>query len=161
MAAESFPRVALYFENSILAPDLPLLSAASAVVTKLDRDGPRASVDSPHGFTMNWAGSALLDGAPWAALNGQEIIIPAGKHTLEPAPSKDSPRLTSFNGDIHSAAGSGKRIEIAYSSSSRALATLDCEAAQLSIDGKPFTVTEAGNTLLLPAGDRRAVVICK
>jgi hypothetical protein len=161
MAAEAFPRVALYFENSILAPDLPLLSAASAVVTKIDRDGPRTSVDSPHGFTMNWTGAALLDGAPWAALNGQEILIPAGKHTLEIATKNDSPRLTSFNGDLHSAAGSGKRIEIAYSSTSRALATLDCEAAQLAIDGKPFAVNHTGHTLLLPSGDRRASVICK
>ena len=47
VAAKSFPRVALYFENSILAPDLPLLSSAAACVDKVQQDGRRLIVDSP------------------------------------------------------------------------------------------------------------------
>ncbi len=37
MAAIAFPRVALYFENSILKPDLALLAASSSVVTRYAR----------------------------------------------------------------------------------------------------------------------------
>src|ERR1700741_4919793 len=36
LAAKAFPQVALYFENSILAADLPLLSAAAAGNDKIE-----------------------------------------------------------------------------------------------------------------------------
>src|SRR5205085_4930839 len=48
-AATSFDRVALYFENSLLLADLPLLSAAAAAVTKVERVAGRLVVDSPGG----------------------------------------------------------------------------------------------------------------
>ncbi len=38
-AASSFPRVALYFENSLLPPDLRLLPSAAAVVTRIEALG--------------------------------------------------------------------------------------------------------------------------
>ena len=38
LASTAFPRVALYFENSILKPDLGLLAASSAVVTHYSHD---------------------------------------------------------------------------------------------------------------------------
>jgi hypothetical protein len=41
LAAQSFPRVALYFENSILPPDLPLLASAAASVDKVEQNGSR------------------------------------------------------------------------------------------------------------------------
>ena len=39
-AAASFPRVALYFENSLLPPDLQLLPSAAAAVIALRAHGP-------------------------------------------------------------------------------------------------------------------------
>ena len=48
LASTAFPRVALYFENSILRPDLPFLAAASAVVTKFARTPQRIWVESPE-----------------------------------------------------------------------------------------------------------------
>ena len=39
LASRSFPRVMLYFENSILAPDIPLLPAAISAVTRAERTG--------------------------------------------------------------------------------------------------------------------------
>ena len=45
LASTAFPRVALYFENSILKPDLALLAASSAVVTHVLFEGPPADLD--------------------------------------------------------------------------------------------------------------------
>ena len=62
-ASRSFPRVALYFENSILAPDLPLLAAASAAVTRVERKGKGLVVESSYGCGGTGAGR-------WAAVAG-------------------------------------------------------------------------------------------
>jgi hypothetical protein len=161
LAAESFPRVALYFENSILVPDLPFLSAASAVVTRFEREQSGLKVESPRGFTTAWEGSALVDGIPWAALNGHQIILPGGRHTVRSAEAAEGPRLVAFNGDLISASGSGKQLKIAYSSSGRALATVDCDASQVEVDGKAAEIRQIGHTLVLPAGQRQASVVCK
>ena len=63
VAAQAFPRVALYFENSILAPDLKLLPAAAAVVTRYDETAGKTTIDSPHGVGLTWAGTAKVDGS--------------------------------------------------------------------------------------------------
>src|SRR5205085_8640642 len=41
IASRAFPRVALYFENSILPPDLQLLPAAAAVVNRVEHIGAK------------------------------------------------------------------------------------------------------------------------
>jgi hypothetical protein len=161
LAAESFPRVALYFENSILSPDLPLLSAASAVVTRFERSGGALQVDSPRGFTTAWEGAALVDDVPWAALDGRRIIVPAGKHTIRTGAGGVGARLVGFNGELLFATGSGNRIDIGYSSSSRALATLDCDAAEVTVDGKAVPLHRIGRTVILPAGNRRVSLVCR
>ena len=66
-AAANFSRVALYFENSLLTPDLPLLPSASAAVTRIERTGAEA-FDRFGGWrrrTVEWGG----DGG-WTALAG-------------------------------------------------------------------------------------------
>jgi hypothetical protein len=161
LAAESFPRVALYFENSILAPDIPLLSAASAVVSHFERMGVKLVVDSPRGFSADWSGPAMVDGVPWPAFDGREVILPAGRHVIEPTDSYNGPLLTDFNGDLHSATGAPKHLDLHYSSSSRALAAVNCEVSQLSVDGRPAEPHQVGSTLMLPSGDRRASIVCK
>ncbi len=68
MAATAFPRVTLYFENSILKPDLPLLTAASAVVTSYAQDkvSHRISIDTATDVEVVWpAAGALVDGKAW------------------------------------------------------------------------------------------------
>ncbi|MDP9170190.1 MAG: family 10 glycosylhydrolase, partial [Acidobacteriota bacterium] len=54
LASTAFPRVALYFENSILPPDVAMLAASSAVVTRYSTEGRRLSVDSPQGVELVW-----------------------------------------------------------------------------------------------------------
>src|SRR5207248_8727296 len=53
-AAKSFPRVALYFENSLLPPDLKLLPSAAAAVTRYARAGSQLLIDSAQGVGLPW-----------------------------------------------------------------------------------------------------------
>jgi hypothetical protein len=161
LAAESFPRVALYFENSILVPDLPLLSAASAVVTRFERKNDALIVDSPRGFVTAWEGAASVDEVPWAALDGRRIILPAGRHTIRPAKIETGPHIISFNGDLISASSSERRMTMSYTSSARALATIDCDLAHAEVDGQTVEIHQEGKTLILPSGTRKASVVCK
>ncbi|HUO28785.1 MAG TPA: hypothetical protein VMU80_06195, partial [Bryobacteraceae bacterium] len=106
-AAGAFARVALYFENSILKPDLALLPASAAVVTRAEIIGPKLMIDSPRGVAMLWSGPALVDGAPWPVMNGAELILPAGAHSVEPGGALPDLRVTSFNGGLTSAEADG------------------------------------------------------
>ena len=69
-AAANFPRVALYFENSLLPPDLPLLPSAAAAVTRWrgwDEDG--GGIGGRRGHSVERA--ALVDGQPWPAADAE------------------------------------------------------------------------------------------
>ena len=56
-AAGSFPRVALYFENSLLPPDLKLLPSAAAAVSRMEQMGPKTVIDSWGGVGIPWKGA--------------------------------------------------------------------------------------------------------
>ena len=66
-AAANFSRVALYFENSLLTPDLPLLPSASAAVTRIERAGTKLSIDSVGGVGVPWNGRGA---GGWTAVAG-------------------------------------------------------------------------------------------
>src|SRR5262249_13386320 len=72
-ASHSFPRVALYFENSLLPPDLKLLPSAAAAVTRVERVGPKLVVDSRFGVGVPWKGAAKVDGQPWPVHDGDTL----------------------------------------------------------------------------------------
>ena len=60
-AATNFQRVALYFENSLLPPDLSLPSSAAATVTRIERVGGKTVIDSVSGVGLPWKGAAMVD----------------------------------------------------------------------------------------------------
>src|ERR1035437_5267056 len=69
-AAGSFARVALYFENSLLPPDLKLLPSAAAAVSRIEHMGPKTVIDSAGGVGIPWKGGAKGGGGIWAAPGG-------------------------------------------------------------------------------------------
>jgi hypothetical protein len=157
-AAASFPRVALYFENSLLAPDLPLLSSAAAAVTRIEKIGPKTVVDSPAGVGLPWKGPAAVDGSPWPIADDETVWVPAGAHSVEPAAPSSSPRVLRFNGDLRAARIVGPGIiEFAYQSSSRAIAVLDRPARHIEVDGLPVPPS-GSRTILLPRGQHVVTV---
>ena len=157
LAAKAFPRVALYFENSILPEDVALLASASAGVSRLERDGDRLTVHSVHGTGVAWQGEALVDKRPWPATDGAIVWLPAGSHIIQPSSAAPPFRLLDFNGDLRTASMSEDSIEFSYHSSGRALARIDSAPAAIEIDGaaaSPRTI-EAGRSVLLylPRGE--------
>ena len=135
LAAQAFPQVALYFENSILTPDLPLLASAAATVDKIEQSGSRLVIDSRHGVGVPWRGPALVNGHLWPVRSDTKLWLPAGTSVIEPAPKDSSIRIVDFNGDLGSANASTQGLEFSYQSNARALALLNARPRKIEIDG--------------------------
>ncbi len=159
-AAANFSRVALYFENSLLTPDLPLLPSASAAVTRIERTGAKLSIDSPSGVGVPWIGGAMVDGRLWPADDDTTVWLPAGAHTVEPANGHAPARLLRLNGELRSArALPGGPIEFSYRSDAHAIAVFDRQPRQTLVDGAAFAAESAGpKTLLLPRGEHAVTI---
>ncbi len=156
VAAKAFPRVALYFENSILQQDLPLLGAAAANVDKVEQSGSRLIVDSRYGVGVRWQGPAIVNGRPWPVRDDSTLWIPAGPTVIEPAASELHARILDFNGNLRSASIAPGSLQFSYQSNSRAIAVLNAKPQNVEIDGAPLeskTVASGPNfVLMLPRG---------
>jgi hypothetical protein len=155
-ASHVFPRVAVYFENSILAADVPWLTSAMAVVNRYESDGDELVLDSPGGAGVVWRGAALVDGRVWPAADGETLWLPAGRHKVGPAPRVPAVRLLDLTGELTGAGSLAGGLEFAYRSSARAFAMVDKRPRSVQIDGKAVQakVLDAvyGFTLCLPRG---------
>jgi len=153
-AASHFERVALYFENSLLAPDLNLLSSASAAVSRIEPLGPKTIIESAGGVGLPWKGPAMLDGQIWPAADDETIWIPAGAHSIEKGQTFAGVRLLRLNGELRAArVVDAHTIEFSYRSAGRAIAVLDRGPRKLQVDGEDEPMVAAGPaTLLLPRG---------
>jgi len=156
LASMAFSRVALYFENSILKPDLSLLAASSAVVTSYSSDPKHTTVDSPAGFELAWSGGATLDGKPWPVQSPSAIRVPPGSHSIVRTATRDGIALIDLNATLRSASvqpGGGMVFE--YSSDSRAIARFNRKPLRVEVDGALVGQSEV---LLLPRGDHKVTV---
>ena len=156
MAATAFPRVALYFENSILKPDWQILGAASAVVNSYSKDGQRISITSATDVdVVSTAAGALVDNRPWPFLTKTAVHLPAGPHVVEPAPKRDGITICDLNATLRTASADEKGIRFGYSSDSRAIVSFDRKPAAMQVDGQPFSpecVKSSNCSVLLPRG---------
>ena len=152
LASGAFYRVALYFENSILSPDLALLPAAAAPVQRADRSGDKLSVTAREGVGIGWAGPALVDERSWPVGSDRVVWIPSGPHTIQPAAAKPVLRLVDLNAELNSASGIPGGMEFAYSSDARALAVFETPPASFQIDGVEAHPVMIGNVAMLPRG---------
>ena len=135
-AAANFGRVALYFENSLLPPDLGLLPSAAAAVRRIESLGGKTVVDSELPVGIRWKGPALVDGQPWPALDDRTVWLPAGRHSVEQGGGVGGPRLVRLNGDLEAARWAGPAtLEFSYRSGARAIAVLDRVPKKVEIDG--------------------------
>jgi hypothetical protein len=159
MASGAFARVALYFENSLLKPDLELLPAAAAVVTRYGKDKQKVSEDSPMDVELTWnAADALVDGKTWPMLNKGRVRVPAGSHVIEPGVARDGLRITDLNATLRRAGVEGKRVTFEYSSDSRAIVRFDRKPARVEVDGVALAASCLNGSdcaLLLPRGEHR------
>jgi hypothetical protein len=151
-AAAAFPRVALYFENSIPRVDWGLLSSAVSAVARVERTEKKLVVDSLRGVGVPFAGPARVDGKLWPLADSTTVWLPAGVHTIETADAATPLRVLDLNGDLRSARVIEGGIEFAYQSSSRGMALLDRAPGRVELDGADFRTVMVGNTLVLPRG---------
>jgi hypothetical protein len=151
-ASAAFPRVALYFENSISRVDWPLLAASASNVTRVQHSGSKLLIDSVHGVSVPWQGPATVDGRLWPFADQGRITIPAGLHSIEAAQSAPPIRILDLNAELKSATASAAAIEFAYQSSARAMARLDTTPVHLEIDGAEAAAEMHGSVLILPRG---------
>lgn len=135
LASRSFERVALYFENSILAPDIPLLAAAAAGAPRITPNGDGLEVESSRDVLVAWKGPAKVNGKPWPMWDGEYVRLPAGTHRIEPG--KAGIQVLDLNAKLIGAACDDRGVTIEYESRSRAIVK-----------------TPAG-TQMLPAGRQR------
>jgi hypothetical protein len=152
-AAANFHRVALYFESSLLRPDLSLLPMAAAA-GKLKKQNDVVIVETPVGVGLAWEGAAKVDGKVWAAMDSHTLWLPAGTHRVERSSEAPPIRLLRLNGELVGAATLGtKGIRFSYQSSSRAFAIVDRAPTGIQIDGRAATrQTEDPRNVRLPRG---------
>ncbi len=158
-ASEAFPRVALYFENSIAKQDWPLLASAASTVDRAEQVGGKLVVASLRGAGIPWTGAAMVDGKLWPFANDTTVWLPRGMHAIERAAKQPPNRLLDFNGDMKSAAVIADGIEFAYQSSARAMARLERVPRKLEIDGAEQKPEFAGGVLMLPRGQHLVTVV--
>jgi hypothetical protein len=156
LASQAFPRVALYFENSILPPDLALLPAAAATVEKVEQQDSRWNITSQSGVGMEWSGPVTVDGRVWPVRDASTVWLPAGSHVLESSAKDAAVKLVDFNGKLRSASAASSSMDFSYESNSRALAVVDRRPDALEIDGaaaKPPVLASGANfVVVLPRG---------
>jgi len=176
LASVAFSRVAVYFENSLLKPDLELLPSAAAVVTHYAYSGDRGivTIESPSDIEFSpangrggerWMGGASVDGKPWPFVSNGAIHLPAGRHTVQPAARGAGLSVVDLNARLNSASYlSGGlragRITFDYSSESRAIVRFSRKPSSLEVDGKELNTEcpAAGEcAVMLPRGDHRVL----
>ena len=164
LSSKAFSRVALYFENSILAQDLPLLASSSADVQRVERVANRLVLETPRGVGIPWRGPAMVNGRVWPIADETTLWLPPGPVAVETSSTEPPLRVLDFNGDLKSAAVQGGSVDLAYQSTARAIAILDRRPVRIEIDGAPAqpTLLEAAPgryALLLPRG-QHLVTFC-
>jgi hypothetical protein len=153
-ASQSFQRVALYFENSLLPPDLKLLPSAAAPVTKVERMGEKTIVDARTGIGLPWKGPVMVDSLPWPVKDLVTVWLPPGPHVVEASSIVPPLHIIHLNAELKTArVVNAGAIEFAYRSAARAIAILDRAAARIEIDGVVAQPPSAGPaTIILPRG---------
>jgi hypothetical protein len=157
-ASAAFPKVALYFENSILRQDWALLGSAASTVTRAERSGGKMIVDSLRGLGVPWTGSATVDGRLWPVAGDNVVWLPRGGHVVEASAQRAPLRVLDFSGELKSASVVGGGVEFAYQSSSRAMAWVERRPRRVEIDGVEAPVEWVGDVAMLPRGQHIVVM---
>jgi hypothetical protein len=138
-AAGAFPRVALYFENSIARADWPLLAGAAAGARIEQGPDGGVRVKAAQSVALRWTGCALVNGSRWRVRSGEFLLLPAGSSHIESCGDSAPPVLLDFNGTLHSAEFRDGRLTVHYSSQSRAIAMLADGVARMLPPGEKMS----------------------
>ncbi|MEQ1884496.1 MAG: hypothetical protein ABL967_05495 [Bryobacteraceae bacterium] len=151
-AAVAFPRVALYFENSLVRTDQEWISSAAAAVERAEQVNGKLVIHAKRSVGVPWNGPLLVDGTPWPLTDGTIAWLPAGTHVLETGTEAPRVRVSGINGEITSARIAANATEFAYYSNARVLVMLDGAPGRLEVDGVESAPVMRGEVLVLPRG---------
>ena len=116
-AAASFPRVALYFENSLLPPDLRLLSSAAAAVSRVSVSVERQWSRRAPGWVFRGKEPPKWTALLWPVADEATVWLPAGPHGVETTADRRSLHLLRVNADLKSARYvDSSKVEFTYQS---------------------------------------------
>jgi hypothetical protein len=129
-AAASFGRVVMYLEGTVYRQDFPYVSQAMAAGTDIQpsTDGVRIRTQRPVLVEMRSATETpLLDGNATPFVDGAQVLVPAGTHSLTASRTATRPliQLTRLNADLRSWTATSRSVRFAYSSRARAIAVLN------------------------------------
>lgn len=148
-AAASFSMVLAYFEASIFPRDLDVVSYALAAGAQVADDGAVSSA-RPVSFHTN---AAIVDGQPWPARTGDEVMLPAGTHRVTEGQAPGF-RLSHFTGELLTASyGDTHTINFTYRSGPRAIAIFSPPPHLITVDGA--AISPGGDSVILPSGEHR------
>lgn len=124
-AAEDFPRVALYFENSILDPDWPLVPAAAAAGAEIRAlNEESVEVKSAKPVHLPWTGCAEVGGIEWPVGGEDSILLPAGLHEVKRCEGSARRPVEDLNAVLLGVDRTANGWRIRYESRSRAIVRL-------------------------------------
>lgn len=123
-AAKSFPQVAVYFENSILAPDWDLVAAAASAAQARPLGDGGLEVESAAPLALRWDGCATVDGQPWPVRSHGRLLVPAGRHRVAACREPVEPVLEDFSGNVLRLEHVDGLWRLEYESRARAIAVL-------------------------------------
>jgi hypothetical protein len=156
LATRAFARVALYFENSILNPDVPLLAASAAAPDRVERTGRRFVVESKRSLGVPAPDPVTVNGRLWPFWDGVTAWLPPGAHVLEAAAAKPLLRLIDFNGRLRSMESLANGFEFSYSADARAWAVFDPAPARIEVDERSIP---PGTHIAFPRGQHLVKVL--
>jgi hypothetical protein len=100
-----------------------------------------------------WQGPAEIDGRPWPLQDTRFVLVPGGTHTISTGITAPALRLQDFNGEIRSVIAGHDRLDLSYSSRTRAIALLAAKSSGIEVDGQPYGSPGLSNApVILPAG---------
>jgi hypothetical protein len=158
-AAESFGQVALYFENSLEKQDLNLLPVAASTAKIAAKGVDELDIDTAEPARVTWQGPVELDGKVWPVHDARFVLVPAGKHRLTTGVENATVVVSDFNGEIQSAVNSKDRVDLAYTSRSRAVAVLGSPVSSVEVDGAALPKSADASSILLPSGQHVLTLI--
>jgi len=162
-------RPAFYSEDAINGSDYRNISTVLAREASIKVVEPDLwEISTPYTFTVNVGLAEIglsLDGKPWFARNGAEVIIPTGKHLLC-FDTKQSLLVTmameGISGELKWATFSKNKLEFAYNEATTpCYVILDKKPSTVNVDDKKVDVALMGNgdvVLKLPQGEHTVTV---
>ena len=166
--------VAIYSEASLYEVDFPIIPYVLASEAIEDLDGNQWTIESPNTVNVlvdaDLHGDVLVDGTIWPAYYRGRVLIPAGKHTIQPVQKlkaitnrfKSGTRIVDMSGELVSASAISRGIKFEYNSRVPNLVILTDEPKEISIDGQKInakmTKGELGFSVHLPEGSHIAII---